>query len=862
MRAVSNFQRAAAIYFSAPPKHALVLVAVRYVLVAVRYVVLVLLLGLALVSSPQVSAQGDVAPLYARDEILVRFAAGVSAGEAQAAVAQIGASVTERFDIVENLYLVKLAPPMTPADAIAAFKTQGGTLYAEPNYTLRAFATPNDSRFSELWGLHNTGQSGGTTDADIDAPEAWDITTGSSSVVVAVVDTGIDYNHPDLAANMIQNETNCADGVDNDGNGHVDDCYGLDTINNDTNPMDDNRHGTHVAGTIGATGNNSVGVVGVNWNVKLMACKFLNASGSGSTSNAVKCLSYIATMKDRGVNIVATNNSWGGGGFSQSLEDAIDVQRQKGILFIAAAGNSTTDHDLGNVYPASHYLPNIIAVASQTRTNMLSSFSDFGRRTVHLGAPGSAILSTTLNNSYTSLSGTSMATPHVAGVAALLKAQDSTRDWRAIRNLILAGGSNASALAGTTVTGKRLNAAGSLSCSNSVVRERLRPAGATIVAAIGETVALAMLHINCAAPNGDATVSVSGGGLRAQATTLVDNGVAPDQVAGDGIYSGQTSFSTRGKHTLTFPGGDVVDVQVLRTYKGQATSFSYRDITGTSLDVSLDRSKTLNTPFPILFGGGSFTSLFLSPNGIAGASASHVDFINATVPTTDKKAFIAAFWDDLYPTTGGTRNVFWAVLGTSPNRELVIEWRNLPHYDCRSDSSVSVKFQLVFLEGSSRVIANYADTVMGGACTAADRGGSATVGIQIGASDGTQWSRNAKVIDNNMALLWTSGAAFTDATLTSVGIKAVHITELRTRIDAVRTARGLAAFSWTDPSLTTGSTVIKAVHMQELRSALNEAYTASGQTLPAYTDPAIVAGSTVIKSVHITELRSAVTSLE
>jgi subtilisin family serine protease len=811
----------------------------------------------ALAASSHVVAQVDTPIAYARDELLVRFAPAVSDGEAAGVLAQIGASIIDRYNLVENLYLIRLPRELTPPEAIGALESQGITLYAEPNYSLSAFVTPNDPSFGDLWGLHNTGQSGGTVDADIDAPEAWDITTGSSNVVVAIIDTGIDYNHADLNANMFRNEADCnSNGVDDDGNGYKDDCYGFDTINNDGDPMDDNNHGTHVAGTIGAAGNNGVGVVGVNWNVKMIACKFLGAGGSGSTSNAVKCLDYLATMKDRGVNIIASNNSWGGGSFSQSLQDAIDGQRQRGMLFIASAGNSTKDHDFDAVYPASYYLPNIIAVASMTRSDALSSFSDLGQHTVHVGAPGSSILSTKPGNSYQTLSGTSMAAPHVTGVAALLKAQDSGRDWRTIRNLILAGGANTSALATTTVTGKRLNAAGSLSCSNSVVRSRLRPEANTVVAGLNSNVTLAVLHINCGDPNGTVNVTLDTGST----VTLVDTGASPDQVAGDGVYSGQASFSTYGKHTVTFPDGDEMNVQVLRNYTAETTSFEYRDFAGTSMALALDSYKKLDTPFSIRLGGGSFSTLYLSPNGIAGVSGPHIDFANVSIPITSNKAFVAPFWDDLYPTT--SNNVFWGVLGTSPNRELVIEWRNLPHYNCQTDASVAVKFQIVFFEGLSKVLTNYADTVMGGACTSSDRGGTATVGVQVGGDTGKQWSHNTKTVDGSSAILWKAIGAFTDESLTGVAIKAVHITELRTRIDEVRTARGLSKFSWTDATLTQNSTPIKAVHFQELRTALDAAYTAAGKTLPSYTDPTIVAGSTVIKAAHITELRSAVTALE
>jgi hypothetical protein len=344
----------------------------------------------------------------------------------------------------------------------------------------------------------------------------------------------------------------------------VNDCYGIDTHNNDSDPMDDNNHGTHVAGTIGAKSNNGIGVAGINWDIKLMACKFVSSSGSGTIAAAIECMEYIKMMKDRGHNIVATNNSWGGGGYSQAMYDAIEAHLQRGILFIAAAGNGDPffgfpiNNDQSPFYPCGYYLPNVICVASTTRTDARSSFSNYGRRTVHLGAPGSEILSTIRNNNYGTSSGTSMATPHVTGVAALLKAQDPSRDWRAIKNLILAGGDTISSMA-NTVTHKRLNANGALTCSNSPVFSRLRPIGNTINGAVGEPIDLSALNINCASPNGNVTVSINSG---SETITLVDNGAGPDQAAGDGIYSARWTPAIEGVYTLTFPGGDVVTVGV------------------------------------------------------------------------------------------------------------------------------------------------------------------------------------------------------------------------------------------------------------------------------------------------------------
>ena len=498
-------------------------------------------------------------------EVLVRFREGVDDYIKALSHFGIGTTVIKHFyEIVEGLELVKLPPFISVDEALTLYRQLPYVLYAEPNYIVNAYVAPNDPRFGELWGLHNVGQGGGAVDADIDAPRAWDITTGNSDVVVAVIDTGVDYNHQDLSANMFRNASDCNNnGVDEDGNGFVDDCYGIDTASNDSNPMDDNDHGTHVAGTIGAVGNNSISVVGVNWDVSIMACKFLDANGSGSTADAIDCLNYVGMMKDRGKNIIATNNSWGGGGFSQALRDAIEAHRQRGILFIAAAGNGGSDgigdnNDQTPAYPCNYYLPNVICVAATTRTDARSSFSNFGRRTVHLGAPGSEILSTTRGNTYKTFNGTSMATPHVTGVAALLQAQDPGRDWRAIKNLILAGGDTLPSLE-STVSHKRLNANGALSCSNSIVFSRLRPISDAITGSVGTAIDLAALHINCANPNGNVSVTVDPGG---QIVTLLDQGLGSDQAEGDGIYSGQWIPTSGGTFTLTFSGGDVVTVTV------------------------------------------------------------------------------------------------------------------------------------------------------------------------------------------------------------------------------------------------------------------------------------------------------------
>ncbi len=321
----------------------------------------------------------------------------------------------------KGILLVKRNFLETHTYSLSALNESSYIEYAEPNYIYRASDLPNDPLLDQLWGLINRGQavsnSGtGVRGVDIDAERAWQIATGSKNVVVAVIDTGVDYTIPDLAPNMWQNqaELNGEEGVDDDGNGFVDDIYGYDFANSDADPRDDHGHGSHCSGTIGANGNDANGVVGVNWNVSIMALKFLTASGSGTLEGAIKSIDYAT---ENGAHIMS--NSWGGGGFSKTLEDAIIRANDKGILFIAAAGNHKANNDARPTYPANYEVPNVMSVAAIDNSGKLASFSCYGKETVHLAAPGVEVLSTTPDG-FKSWSGTSMATPHVSGVAALV----------------------------------------------------------------------------------------------------------------------------------------------------------------------------------------------------------------------------------------------------------------------------------------------------------------------------------------------------------------------------------------------------------------------------------------------------------
>lgn len=337
-------------------------------------------------------------------------------------------------------------------------KKTPGIIYAGFDYELSICQTPNDPKFSELWGMHNTGQTGGTADADIDAPEAWDLATGSSSVIVAVIDTGVDYNHTDLSPNMWHNPGEIAgNGIDDDGNGYIDDIYGIDGCNNDSDPYDDHYHGTHCAGTIGAKGNDGFGVVGVNWDVKIMALKFLNSSGSGSTSDAVECMNYLIDQRQKGQNIVVASNSWGGGGADQALLDAINTAGNLGVLFAAAAGNNSSNNDSTPFYPANYDSQYIISVAATDHNDQLASFSNYGANTVELGAPGVSIVSDSPGGGFRTLNGTSMATPHVSGTIGLLASIFPSDSPIQRKNRILNYVDPIPALSGKTITGGRLN---------------------------------------------------------------------------------------------------------------------------------------------------------------------------------------------------------------------------------------------------------------------------------------------------------------------------------------------------------------------------------------------------------------------
>ncbi len=316
----------------------------------------------------------------------------------------------------------RVSVPVDPHDTFCRDLVAAGNVAAcSPNYEVRIdAAAPNDPMFSSLWGLRDG--------AGIAAQRAWSVSTGSSDVVVAVIDTGVDYTHPDLRANMWNNPGEVpGNGIDDDANGYIDDVHGINAMRGAAypgDPKDENGHGTHVAGTIGAVGHNGQGVVGINQHVKIMALRFLGPTGAGSLSDAITAIDYMITMKNRGVDIRVANNSWGGSGYAAALGDAIQRTEEAGIVFVAAAGNDGTDNDVEPSYPANFEMNNVVSVAALDEWGNLASFSNYGATTVDIAAPGADIHSTFPGNRYVKLSGTSMATPHVVGALALLFAAE------------------------------------------------------------------------------------------------------------------------------------------------------------------------------------------------------------------------------------------------------------------------------------------------------------------------------------------------------------------------------------------------------------------------------------------------------
>jgi subtilisin family serine protease len=539
------------------------------------------LMGVGIAPDTKVYSQrrGKSKALYVDNEILVKLKAGVDlSGDGQEMSAFVARTHALRAEPLQpekrgSLYRIDLDGSLPVETAVEQMAGDPRVEYAEPNYLLFPSAMPNDSLFSQQWSLMNTGAFGtGKPGADISATRAWDLTTGSNDMVVAVIDTGVDLSHPDLAANAWVNTREViGNGVDDDGNGYVDDKNGWDFLHNRANTYenaDADWHGTHVSGAIGASGNNGIGVTGVAWRVKIMSLKFIGPS-TGSTADAVKAINYAMDQKKRGVNVRVINASWGGPTNSAALKSAIIAAGNAGILFVCAAGNGTDEgrgFDLDEVpnYPAawSAELPSIISVAAVDYADAYADFSNYGYTTVQVGAPGVNTFSTAPEGQYGYGLGTSMATPHVTGVAALLFTREPSLSPAQARRRIVTTADPLPTLAGLVESSGRVNAYNAL--TNTRQQAPTRPA-------------IGSVHTN------KKKVTVDGIGFVSGSSVIEINGVAlaktrydDSRTLADGSVIEMSMKLGKAGMRETFPPGVTVSVTVFNPATGERSSpFAY-----------------------------------------------------------------------------------------------------------------------------------------------------------------------------------------------------------------------------------------------------------------------------------------------
>lgn len=630
-------------------------------------------------SGPEIPSQSQSAAegKAPRAEVIVRLAdpgaEGAPLGQLDAIMAAASATRLEESALAE-LQLWSIGTGDAEA-AAAALDENPLVAYAEVNRPLTQATPegptpvlPDDAEFEALWGLDNTGQTGGSVDADIDAPEAWERATGGAQIVVAVIDGGIDYTHPDLAPHIWTNPGEVpGNGLDDDGNGYVDDVHGYDFANDDPDPIDTDGHGTHVAGTIGAVGNNGIGVAGVMPEVQLMAVQFLEG-GSGYTFDAIQAIDYAVAM---GAQI--SNNSWGGGGASQALRDTIAAAGEAGHLFVAAAGNSGADADAAPHYPAAFDLDTVISVGASTASDTRAGFSNYGAESVDLFAPGDAILSTLPGGTYGHYSGTSMAAPHVAGVAGLILSTEegASLSPEALRARLIETADPVPALQGLSASGGRLNAAAALD----------PPAPATVTGRLWH--------------------DLDGNGVWDPAEPALPGRTVFADADADGRHDPlETAALTdaEGRYRLTLPPGPHRIAQVLpagweqTAPTGRVEAYTvadsrdpgteavpFTDIAGLGTPLALgdDSSAPVVLPFAFPYFDEVFDRVEVASNGVLSFDGPFTDWTNEPLPDASAPhGMLAPHWSDLNPAAGGT---VYSHHDTASDR-MIFQWDRVPHF--------------------------------------------------------------------------------------------------------------------------------------------------------------------------------------
>ncbi|MFK4753882.1 S8 family peptidase [Oceanobacter antarcticus] len=653
----------------------------------------------------------------------------------------------KNIELVDTHYSTSIAQNLKILSAIPGVKavypdyeihalTQSDT----PTDTPSLSTAPNDPDYSLLWGLNDP------DDFDINAEEAWAYSTGSSQVYVGVIDSGVDYTHEDLAANVWTNPDEIAgNGIDDDANGWVDDVHGIDTSANDSDPMDEGGHGTHVAGTIAGVGNNGIGITGVNWTSQIIPCRFLDANGEGYASGAIECLDYMASLKiDKGLNLVATNNSWGGGGYSALMEEVISVHNSLGILFVAASGNEGTNIDSQPSYPASYDIANIISVAAIDHNGNFAYFSNYGN-SVDIAAPGVEIYSSVPGNNYESYSGTSMAAPHVTGALALLKAAHPDVSSNGLKSLLLTNASDKDLYDGETRYGRlqlfNPEGDGAINCGDTTTITRVAPSSSSVSIIYQDTLAVHFASLNCGEPSDTVTLNYQDTSIE-----LMDNGIGSDNIANDGIFSGEIEASWIGTINIDVVGASDQSFSITSTRFPSITEVNYQFESidnPTELNLGDDDLETIELDFSITTPFGTTNTITVSSNGLLfGDSGASSVYTNTLLPSLGVNHVFAPFWDDLYNSSG---SYTWEVKGTTPNRKLVINYTNIHFYY----GNEPVSFQVVFNESTPIVYYNYANIITSDSHSG---GSTATVGVED-SGYGVTYSYNTYALHDNMSLL-------------------------------------------------------------------------------------------------------------
>ena len=660
---------------------------------SVSLISLILFLGLTLhsllLSELHASIDQVEAPLqpHVKGRLLVRPFADADPTAITDLINHFDGKVARTFPLLDRLQLWELGPQSSVSEALNRCIKSGLFDLAEPDYLVYSTATPNDPSFTngDLWHLNNNARRGGARGADINATDGWTIRRDAESIIVAIVDTGARYTHEDLQANMWRNPDEIpGNRIDDDQNGYIDDIHGINSITDNGDPSDDAGHGTHVAGLIGAVGNNGVGVSGVAWKIQLMPLRFLNRFGEGATSDAIQCINYAVA---NGAKVI--NMSWGSNAFSGSLNGAISLALQADVVVVAAAGNERRNNDVTPLYPASFNQNNILSVAATTNRDVLAGYSNYGAASVDLAAPGDAILSTwdSSDRSYQTTSGTSMSSPLVAGAAALMRAHFPASSASEIVARIIATTDPLPSLRGRCVSEGRLNLALSL--------------GPDLIAGF--------------------TMSPSGGAPPLQ-VAFEDHSLGEisnwfwdfgDGQSLSGISNPTHTYNRAGNFPVTlriestdgFSVSRTQSIPIVANYRVEFDFFNWvtPDISTTIRLDDNDVSAPIPLPFLFPFYARAHDTLFIGSNGVIGFEPDALESgQNQSIPDgAFPNALICPYWDDLDPSRSGS--ISYGTIGIPPTRKFVVTWDRVPF----NTVDVPLTFQAVLEETTQRIVFQY-----------------------------------------------------------------------------------------------------------------------------------------------------------